>query len=259
MGMLEEHSSLLTKRTLSNMLRKRAPTLMAASSTQQSSQGSKKTRSTRTRVPRPLLRNKDFVSFGKGFPKQLQFTHRYYQNGSINSVAGAIASYNFRCNGMYDPDQSGVGHQPYYFDQLSALYDHYVVTASKITVTFGQYESTGGTHCNPGVVALWINDDNSAPSSFSTVVENSTAAVRVLPGDGSSTATLSKTWNSKAIFGTDVVGNPNFQGTSGTDPTELSNFTITVIGKAAVDTYITYSVVIEYTAVWTELTDVAGS
>ena len=36
---------------------------------------------------------------------------------------------------MFHPDKSSVGHQPMYFDQLQAIYDHFTVINSRIKVT----------------------------------------------------------------------------------------------------------------------------
>jgi hypothetical protein len=42
----------------------------------------------------------------------------------------------FSANGLYDPDITGTGHQPRGFDQLIALYDHYVVERASCKVYF---------------------------------------------------------------------------------------------------------------------------
>jgi len=42
-----------------------------------------------------------------------------------------MAYYTLRANSLYDPDHSGVGEQPMGFDQLAALYAHYVVLSSR--------------------------------------------------------------------------------------------------------------------------------
>lgn len=42
----------------------------------------------------------------------------------------------FSANGIYDPNITGTGHQPRGYDQLSLMYDHYVVIGSKISIKF---------------------------------------------------------------------------------------------------------------------------
>lgn len=39
-------------------------------------------------------------------------------------------------NSLFDPDRSGVGHQPYCFDQWASFYNRYRVYGCKYTVTF---------------------------------------------------------------------------------------------------------------------------
>lgn len=46
------------------------------------------------------------------------------------------ATYIMRGNSLYDPDFTGTGHQPLYFDQYMALYSKYRVLGSRIKVTF---------------------------------------------------------------------------------------------------------------------------
>lgn len=49
-------------------------------------------------------------------------------------VGSATGTYVFRANSCFDPDFSVGGHQPLYFDQYSAVYDHYRVVGSSIKV-----------------------------------------------------------------------------------------------------------------------------
>jgi hypothetical protein len=58
----------------------------------------------------------------------------YVDSQSISAVAGSLASYGYRANGMYDPNYTGVGTQPLYYDQLGAMYSKTRVTSAKITV-----------------------------------------------------------------------------------------------------------------------------
>lgn len=54
---------------------------------------------------------------------------------SINPPIGGVGSAVFSCNGIYDPVQTNVTHQPYGFDQLSALYSNYCVLSSTAEFT----------------------------------------------------------------------------------------------------------------------------
>jgi hypothetical protein len=56
----------------------------------------------------------------------------------------------FRCNDLYDPDQSGVGHQPRGFDQLLAAagpYTKFVVHSCDVRATFINTVATNPTTC----------------------------------------------------------------------------------------------------------------
>jgi hypothetical protein len=56
----------------------------------------------------------------------------------------------FRCNDLYDPDQSGVGHQPRGFDQLLAAagpYTRFVVHSCDVRATFINTVATNPTVC----------------------------------------------------------------------------------------------------------------
>lgn len=47
----------------------------------------------------------------------------------------------FRGNGMYDPEHAVGGHQPKAFDQMCLFYRNYLVFASKIAITFFQFNA----------------------------------------------------------------------------------------------------------------------
>lgn len=60
---------------------------------------------------------------------------RYCEAITINPGIGVAGTYVFSANGLYDPNVSGTGHQPYGFDQLMALYNHYYTTGARIKVS----------------------------------------------------------------------------------------------------------------------------
>lgn len=68
-------------------------------------------------------------------PRKSLVKLRYCTRVPINPAAGVTNSHIFRANSLFDPDSTGVGHQPLGFDQWINFYKEYCVLGSKITVT----------------------------------------------------------------------------------------------------------------------------
>ncbi len=83
--------------------------------------------------PIPRLR----VSGGPGFAQSYRVQLPYADIYAMNMSLGGVANQNFRLNSVFDPDLSGVGHQPRWFDQLSALYSYYTVVAAHAECSLG--------------------------------------------------------------------------------------------------------------------------
>jgi len=60
---------------------------------------------------------------------------RYSEKVSLTSTSGALDRYDFAGNGLYDPNLTGTGHQPYCFDTYNVLYRRYCVHGARIKVT----------------------------------------------------------------------------------------------------------------------------
>jgi len=82
-----------------------------------------------------------------GFPTSLRTKLRYHESIAYVSAAGSVTQNIFRFNSLFDPNETGLGHQPHYFDQLSAVYGRYVVVASTIKATFMPVTETAATAC----------------------------------------------------------------------------------------------------------------
>lgn len=191
-----------------------------------------------------------------GFPKQLRMSHRYCDVYSLASTAGSQPSGSFSCNGMYDPDISGTGHQPMYFDQLAAIYNHYTVLKSTIVV---RLRSRGSS--SAAVYAIYINDDSTVtPTNVVFRCEQSSAVYKTVGYQQSEEVVLKKTWDAKQAFGPGALADPNLQGTASANPTEQQMFTLTMSpldGATActVDAFVT----ITYDVIWQELKDITSS
>lgn len=73
--------------------------------------------------------------FNFGFPMHMRTKLKYVAPLTLSSVAGVIASNTYSANGIFDPDVTGVGHQPLGRDKLAAIYGTYQVINSWIKVT----------------------------------------------------------------------------------------------------------------------------
>lgn len=78
----------------------------------------------RLRVKRPL----------GGFPIRKNVTLRYAEVVALNPAGGSDAVQVFGANNCFDPNYSGVGHQPMFFDNYKALYNKYKVNYATITM-----------------------------------------------------------------------------------------------------------------------------
>lgn len=220
----------------------------------------KKLRTTTTTKKAPPKRYSKLLStvnLGKGFPLKLQMTHRYIETIGLTCTSGVITNFRFSCNGMHDPNNTGVGHQPYYYDQLTAIYAHYTVLKSKLKLTCTPALS-GSLPC---AIVTYINDDTtSTPTDLDNAIEAQQGRYKIMPqGAGDAVVTYSY-WDAVKIFGGDPMANDNLQGTSGANPPEQSFYNI-VFGSLdktnTVSCFITAE--IEYTAMWDELRDIASS
>lgn len=94
----------------------------------------KKTRAV-TRTPR--------VSRFNEILKPMRVKMKYTDGVLLTTTTGiGVTTYAFRANSLFDPDQTGTGHQPYRFDQLAAIYQRYRVLKSKITVDWSVGDKT---------------------------------------------------------------------------------------------------------------------
>ncbi|WP_445779180.1 hypothetical protein, partial [Shewanella sp.] len=71
---------------------------------------------------------------GEYLPARVITRHAYVDGRNLTNSSGALASWQFRLNSMYDPDYTAAGHQPMGFDQVSQNYGRYLVHKVKITI-----------------------------------------------------------------------------------------------------------------------------
>lgn len=192
------------------------------------------------------------------FPKTRMVKLRYVTNVSLDASIGATTSYAFRSNDLYDPDYSGTGAQPYYFDQLMQMYNKFTVVGSKIMCTPFGSNTTGDA------VIFGIYRDNDTTARTANLVESMEAPGTKWIGVGDNNQNprrLTLTYSAKKVHGKNPIANPNLAGTASASPTDQDFFRIfcgspnTSQNPGAV--YV--NVVIEYTALLHDRIDPATS
>lgn len=92
------------------------------------------------------MRNVTTVSIPRQMPSLMpdQFVTklRYFTNFTLTPTGGTVASRAFSANGLWDPDVSGIGHQPRGFDQLMSIYRHYNVTKCEMKASYDHDSSS---------------------------------------------------------------------------------------------------------------------
>lgn len=200
------------------------------------------------------------VSMGSGFPKMLRTKLHYVDNDNIvtSVAAGTTGTYQYVINGMYDFDYTGTGHQPFYFDQYSALYNHYCVVGAKITVAF----------TNPGnsdiVVGGYINDDVAIQAStLNMFCEEPYSQWKVIPPNQEKPVYLTWKWSAKKFFtgrASSVLADTELQGTGSGNPSEQSILSLFYRNHDVTSTTsVKWTIRAEFTVIWKELRDITGS
>lgn len=209
------------------------------------------------RAPRRDTLQKDMVAFGNGFPKACKVTHTYIDAISMTCTAGIPAVYRYSANGLYDPNITSTGTQPMYFDQFTALYDQYVVIASKV-----QFKIIPSTASQPPILcSVLLNDDTVQASSDPNIIaQGPQGAKLIIPAGANNAYTLTRSFSAKKMFKGSVMANTELQGTVSTNPTEQSYYDLNMRSlDASANCSILVETTITYIAIWKELKDIAGS
>lgn len=199
-------------------------------------------RSIRNRAYAPLYRR-----VASPVPTKMHVKLLYHDQVAITPSTGQAGSHVFRANDLYDPDATGVGHQPRGFDQLMALYDHFVVVGSRIRVIFDCRSTTGAN-----VGGIRLSDTLTPSTSVDYQMESSYKVVGAQPEkDGGQPLVLSMSSNPAKYLGReDPLSDPQLKGSSSGSPTEGAFYHVFSFATHTSETPATSyaSVQIEYSA-----------
>lgn len=166
-------------------------------------------------------------------------------------AGGSISVHVFSANGMYDPDVSGSGHQPRGFDQYMAMYDHYCVIGSKITVMVSP--RAGSTY--PVIVGISQKDAGGPLANGNEYMESRGTTFRLLGArESANVATLTSNFSLRK-FQTikNWMDNPDLRGSAASNPVEQSYFHVWAEPVQGQDSQpLDVVVTVDYIAVFTE-------
>jgi hypothetical protein len=184
-----------------------------------------------------------------GFPDRIMSKLRYHDAETLTSTAGSLGKYVYRWNSTFDPDASGVGHQPMFRDTFAGIYDHYAVVRASATVKF----------INSSSVAMFVgmvtDDDTTTSSTLDTLCEQTHGWHELLPAQAGSLSTVTHTfqWECVKYLGIDPYTSEQYKTAVGSNPTEESTITVWVLSTDGSTQSMLVDSEIVYTILWTEL------
>lgn len=147
-------------------------------------------------------------------PSSTVCQHRYVEELSLSSenVTGLTgAEYAFRLASLFDPNFTGVGHQPRGFDQMAAFYTEYVVY--KVDVQVRIMSQTSGVNIAGNFVAISVRPFNNNSYSlgparrYGELLEQPTNTIITMERDD---ICQNKTWDA-TFWIADIEGIPRGQ------------------------------------------------
>lgn len=182
-------------------------------------------------------------------PTQVKCHFKYGEQITLsNGGAGLTGVGVYSCNGLYDPNVSGIGHQPRGFDQLMAMYDHYVVIGSRIKVQFWPRPANTGL----SVVGISVQDTATVFTDFRDYLESPNNVTQGISPDGDRCKALVNNVNPNQFLGRkNPMSDPQLKGSSTANPTEQCYYHLWLHNVTDSDTN-DIVVEIEYTAILIE-------
>jgi len=175
---------------------------------------------------------------------------------TLSSTAGSCNSYFFSCNGLFDPNTTGTGHQPMGFDQLMLSFEQYTVVASKVT-----FQCLNASAANIFQnVGAYLSPDTASIVVPSRLIENGNITWKTLMPIGliGAAQSVSLNCNIPTYFGRPknpraLLADTNLFGTVAANPLEqvyygLICYDPTLVNATSVD----FTVIIEYEVIFWE-------
>lgn len=187
-------------------------------------------------------------------PLPARFITKMKYAEAVTVSASGIAGYKWNLNSLYDPNRSGAGHNPYGYDQLSALYNRYRVISCRYVV------SCISDSVNIAFAVLPANESLSLIGTVSEARENPRCKYLVqTPTSGGNLKVLKGNVYLPSLVGatkTAYMADDRYQAIVGNSPTELAVLNAYAQGLNDDPTFNaqpTFNILLEYTVEWFDI------
>ncbi len=176
----------------------------------------------------------------------MRMRHKYVDNRRVNAATGVMGRQVYSCNGLFDPDFTNTGHQPLFFDNMTAIYDHYTCFVSRIDIAFSTDTDS--------YVSLYVDDDTTHTATVQTGAEQPTGVEALCLSLNNKPMHLRSSWNARDYFGGDIFDNDQLQGTNAANPAEASYYVLSwQSANQTNSSALTWTATIYYDVVWDEI------
>lgn len=189
-----------------------------------------------------------------GMPNSIIIKHKYCESFSTTTTTSPHTQV-YRLNSLFDPNHTGVGHQPYYHDQMALLYNKYTVYGCKVTVR-------GNCASQPAILGMKTQRDTTVVTAAIDACERPDVVYRMM-ADGGKSHTLSMYISLPAKFGvskSEYLGEGDFAAVAASNPAK--EWYLQIFAQhpnSATGTSIFYTAELVYYTRWSERIRVISS
>lgn len=184
---------------------------------------------------------------------KIKVNTKYYNSALLDAAGVTAVSVNvYSANGLYDPDVTGVGHQPRGWDEMINLYDHAVVINCAIRTDFSMQESD--TEANiPSLVGMCVLDSATIRTA-NDYMEARDTTYAIINVAANSVKKLTMNVNPNKFLGrSKPLSDPNLKNNASSNPSEQCYIHVFTFSPSGEDPKrVIASTKLEYTSIYIE-------
>lgn len=171
---------------------------------------------------------------------------KYADTASVALGGGTYAPYVMNLNSIFDPNRTGLGHQPYGHDTLQTLYNRYRVISCSYRISVNSADTTSQLQ-----LAVIPTNEAISPSTISEVRENPRAKY-VLQAPGDSIRVVSGKVSIPSLVGrtkSQYMADDRYQAQFGASPNELALLSMYAgpTAESGSTATVVFNIMLEYT------------